>query len=111
MEPAEWRTHAAIRAGWRDEVTGEPLDHQWECHHVLPARLLRLHGLAHLVWHPANAMALNAATHHAHESAMRRIPASALKPHHVEFARLAEAAGQGDWATAYLQRTYPEENQ
>jgi hypothetical protein len=94
-----------------DEVTGEPLLADWQCHHVLEASHLNAAGLAgsaFLLWHPDNGMCLNRRTHERHHSATARVPASALRDHHRAFAELLDNTQGTDAFSARLARDYPE---
>lgn len=112
-----WKHAVGMDAGGRDQVTGEGLVAGWDAHHVIPQSTLwamrrRLSltesQLVELLWDRRNGMALNEATHDRHTSAMERVPRSALRDWHWGFARELDALAGIEWATAYLERTYPE---
>lgn len=85
-----------------DEVTGENLLPDWQCHHILEAGDLWTRGpeaVALAIWHPANAMVLNKRTHDRHHSRQEPIPYLLLRPETLELAvELDRLAGDGWWA-------------
>jgi hypothetical protein len=95
-----------------DEVTGERLGPGWQCHHVLEVSHLNAAGLASsefVLWHPDNGLCVNKRTHERHHLWVARIPFSALREHHLDFARMLDDTQGTDAWTARLARDYPEE--
>lgn len=113
----DWRMACLARNAYEndgyplDEVTGERLEHDWTCHHVIEVSHLNAAGLggsAFIVWNVENGMCLNRRTHERHHSYAARIPYSALRDHHHDFARMLDDTQGTDAFTARLSRDYPE---
>lgn len=121
LEQAEqWKQQVCMDAGGRDQVTGEPLTHDWQAHHVIEQSVLyamrrrlglTLDELADLLWDRRNGLAINKNTHDRHDDGTPwTIPRNALRPWHWEFARHLDTLQPGtQWATARLERDYPGE--
>lgn len=116
----QWKQAVCIDAGGRDQVTSEPLTHDWQAHHVIEQSViyamrrrlgLTLEQLAELLWDRRNGLAINKTTHERHDDGTNwTIPRDALRPWHWEYARdLDELLPGTQWATARLERDYPGE--
>ena len=106
----DWAKVVAVLADGRSALSGEKVAGYWRSggpdlkyfHHVVPKRLLRDRGLYDRVWDPRNGMLLTPGEHDEHERRRRPIPYDRLSASAIEFANEL-----GDWAVAYLEKTYP----
>lgn len=93
-----------------DEVTGEPLEPGWQCHHVLEVSQLNAAGFGgseFIIWNVDNGMCVNKPTHEGHHGWSARIPATALRDWHWDFARMLDGTQGTEAFTARLVQDYP----
>lgn len=106
----EWARTVAVAADGRSAYSGERVAGYWRSdgpdlkyfHHVVPKGFLRERGLYSRVWDPRNGILLTPGEHDEHERRRRPIPYDRLPASAIEFANEL-----GDWAVAYLEKTYP----
>jgi hypothetical protein len=96
---AAWGHECAVTGEpWRARSRRDPL--RLEAHHVVDQQVLERKGLEHLLWDPDNGMAVTAAVHAGHTTAMRRIPREVLSARNIRFARTHDLMDE-------IERKYP----
>lgn len=111
LDPATWRKCVHDASAGRCIITGTRADGHddphFEAHHPLPKRELRARGLHGHVWDARNGVWLVERVHERHESGTARIPRERLPVAVWEFAAEMDALGDGEWATAMIERLHP----
>lgn len=112
--PETWRRQVAQRAELRCTVTGavarDEFDPRFDAHHALPKRELRARGLHAHVYDPRNGVFVLRTVHQDHEASPgddARIPRGRLPASVWDFCREMDKLGEGEWATAMVERAHP----
>jgi hypothetical protein len=111
LTPEEWRRAVFVASGGRCVISGsvarDAEDRGFQAHHALPARELRARGLRDRVWDSRNGVWLARRVHERHESAVERVPRSALPASVWEFCRELDRLDGTEWATQLVLRLHP----
>lgn len=114
LSPEEWRHAVAQNAGLRCTVTGararDADDPMFDAHHALPKRELRARGLHAYVYDARNGVFLASGVHYSHEFGAGnddRVPRGCLPAAVWSFCRDMDRLGEGEWATAMVERAHP----
>lgn len=113
LDPASWRRQVFAASGGICIVSGSRAtgvdDGHFHAHHIIAAQQLRKRGLYGLVWDPRNGLWLAELPHMAHEhtGGSHRLSRDLLPAAVWDFAGELDGLAGSEWASAYLERTYP----